>query len=310
MTQRIVSLLPSATEIVCALGLEEQLVGISHCCDFPHSVQQLPVLTRSIVDPSLPSLEIDRLTKEALHRGDSLYALNEELLRELQPDLVITQALCDVCAVSFSSVARAVGSLESSAQLISLEPGCIEDIFSDIRNVARASSRVLEGETLIADGRARLNRLEAQLAQASRPRVLSLEWFEPAYFGGHWVPEQIRFGGGESVLGKPKERSSGVAWQDVAELDPDVIVCMPCGYDTHASRRLLAAVEEQPYFAELRAARLGQVWCVDANGLFSRPSPRVVSGAELLGHIMHPNIVPLPLGVEAPVRCEQASAKR
>jgi iron complex transport system substrate-binding protein len=298
---RIVSLLPSATEIVCALGLGEQLVGVSHCCDFPEEVRGMPVLTESVVDPSLPSAEIDRLTKEALGRGESLYRLNEALLRELQPDVVITQALCDVCAISFPSVARAVGQLDRETQLISLEPGCIEDIFLDIERVGQAISRSAEAHQLISDSRQRLLLLQAQLHGVKPPRVLTLEWFEPAFYGGHWVPEQVSWGGGVSVVGEAYARSEGIGWDSIAALDPDVIVCMPCGYDTQQCRRLLGTIERSSYFCELRAVVEGRVWCVDANSFFSRPGPRVMIGAEVMGHVLHPERVSLPSESEAPL---------
>jgi iron complex transport system substrate-binding protein len=298
--KRIVTLLPSATEIVVALGLKDQLVGVSHSCDYPSFVRELPILTKTKVDSEAPSEEIDRVTRSVLNEGGSLYEIDEPLLKRLQPDAVITQALCDVCAVNYESVARVVGSM-AGVSLVSLEPGCVEDIFQDILRVGAALDVDERANAFVAALRSDWEDLKAATDSLERPRVLSLEWFDPPYFGGHWVPEQIEAAGGISVLGASGERSRAVSWEQIAELDPDVIICMPCGYGTKETRERLREVENDPRFSRLRAVRNESVWCVDASSYFSRPSPRVVTGARLLAHILHGDSFSLPLGVETPI---------
>jgi len=294
MSRRILSLLPSATEIVASLSAVRELVGVSHACDFPEGLQDLPILTKSIVDPGLSQKEIDTVTSAALRRGESLYRLDEELLRELSPDVVITQALCDVCAISYSSVERAVHSLGSSTELISLEPDSIEGVLSDISRLGASLGREREAADLVRDARARLADLRSQVKGVIRPRVLGLEWFDPPYFGGHWVPEQIEAAGGTPVVGAAGARSERMSWKEIQELDPDVIFLMPCGYDASQAVELMAPVREQGEWKGLRAVTEGRVWAVDANALFSRPGPRIIEGAEQLGHLLHPNRVPRP----------------
>lgn len=293
MTKRIVSLLPSATEIVFALGAQDQLVGVSHACDYPNEVKSLPCLTKSILTPGLSAREIDQMTAAALRRGESLYELDEKLLRDLRPDVVITQALCDVCAISYSSVERAVGSLGPGVSLVSLEPDCIEAVLNDVVRVGVAIDREQSAHTLVEDAQRRLYLLRTRVDGAPRPRVLGLEWFDPPYFGGHWVPEQIEAAGGTPVIGAPGERSLRMSWQSITELDPDVILLMPCGYNAEESRQLLGDVSERSDWKALRAVQEGRVWSLDANAHFSRPGPRVIAGAELIGHILHPSLVPL-----------------
>jgi iron complex transport system substrate-binding protein len=284
---RVASLLPSATEIVAALGFEDALCGVSHECDFPSGVRALPKLTASRIPEHLTSGQIDELVKTQLHDEGSLYTLNEPLLRELEPNLVVTQALCDVCAVNFRTVARAVGSLPSKPELVSLEPGSVRDILRDIRIVATALGVEERGEEVARALERRWLALSEVTAGATRPRVLALEWTDPPYFGGHWVPEQIEAAGGISLFGRPHERSRAISARAILDADPDVVFLMPKA-KTLANEVLCGEL------AGLRAIREGQFYALDANAYYSRPGPRVVYGAEVLGHLLHPELVPFP----------------
>lgn len=291
---RIISLLPSATEMVADLGLLGRLLAVSHACDFPHEVEKIPVITKSIVPPGLSSGQIDAFVAEAVREGRSLYTVDEEMLQEIAPDVVITQELCDVCAVNHETVARSLGRLSKQPELVSLDPGCIEDIFADFERVAAALQREEVAARTVGEGRRRLERLREQTAGLSRPRVLTLEWYEPAFFGGHWVPEQVELGGGESVVGAAHCRSERISWEKIEELDPDVILLMPCGYNLRQTLELGSELHENPHWGRLRAVRERRVVAVDANACFSRPSLRVVQGAELVGHVLHPEAVSPP----------------
>lgn len=291
---RIVSLLPSATEMVAELGLVGRLFAVSHACDFPPEVANLPVITKSIVPPDLTSEQIDAFVAKAVRDGRSLYTVDEELLQEIAPDVVITQALCDVCAVNYETVARSLGRLQKQPKLVSLNPGCIEEIFADLMRVASALKRQGAAARIVDEGRRRLGRLKDQTAGLSRPRVLTLEWYEPPFFGGHWVPEQVELAGGESVVGAAHCRSERISWEKIEQLDPDVILLMPCGYNLQQTLELGSELREKPHWERLRAVREGRVVAVDANACFSRPSLRVVQGAEVVGHILHPETVPAP----------------
>ena len=296
---RIVSLLPSATEIVCALGLQESLVGVSHCCDFPSSVSKLPVVTTSIVPAGLSSREIDDCVSSALREGRSLYELDVPLVEELRPDVVITQELCDVCAVDFQTAARVLARLKSPPVLVSLQPNDINDILEDVQHVGEATGKSTEAGRFVADARERLAQLKDKVAGRERPRVAALEWFDPLFSGGHWVPEQIVAAGGIPLLGHAKERSVRKPWSALLAEDPDAIFLMPCGYNVQDTVKLSAALEVREEFQQLRAVRQNKVWALDANSYFSRPSPRVVQGAILLGHILHPDLIDCPPELEA-----------
>lgn len=291
---KIVSLLPSATEMIADLGQLDHLAAVSHACDFPREVSSLPIITKSIVPEGLSSAEIDTFVARAVRDGRSLYTINEELLRQIAPDVVITQELCDVCAVNHEAVARTLCKLEKKPELVSLNPGCIEDIFSDLERVGAALQLPDRAASIVAEGRRRLQRLKQQVAGLPRPRVLTLEWFEPAYFGGHWVPEQVRLGGGTSVVGAAHDRSCRISWERIRQLDPDTILLMPCGYNLQQSLKLGEELHGRPHWEELRAVQEGNVIALDANSCFSRPSLRVVLGAEVVGHVLHPDSVPAP----------------
>jgi iron complex transport system substrate-binding protein len=298
---RIVSLLPSATEIVCALGLEANLVGITHECDFPLTVDGKPRLTAShISHESMNSREIDHAVRSQLDGHGSIYSLDEKQLHALNPDLIITQELCDVCAVSFKIVEKAVRVFEGDMQIVSLEPNTIEDIFENILSVARLTGTERRGVNLVDGLRGRLTAISNRLVHVpSRPRVLMLEWLEPLFAPGHWVPEQVETAGGHAGFGATGKPSITTTLEEVAEYAPEVMVLIPCGYYKEDIIRQLPQSAFPEGWQELPAMKTGNVWAVDATSYFSRPGPRVVDGAEILAKILHPEIFGAPNANEA-----------
>lgn len=288
---RIASLLPSATEIVCALGLADALVGVSHECDYPvQVVMDLPRLTRSAIPRDLSSAEIDSATSELLRRGESLYTVDEPQLAALAPDVIITQELCDVCAVNFSQVQALVARLPGHPKVISLTPPNLEGIFEDVRTVADAVGAPERGKRLLANLRTRLNALIQSLHGLPRPRVFALEWLDPPFAAGHWVPEMIALAGGEEVLGRAGEKSFRVTWEQVAAAQPEVIVLIPCGYSREQTQAEWETLPKPALWNQLPAARSGRVFALDANSYCSRPAPRVVAGIEALARVFHPQL--------------------
>jgi iron complex transport system substrate-binding protein len=298
---RIVSLLPSATEVVCALGLEGALVGVTHECDFPASVVGKPVLTSSrISHATMSSAEIDHAVRSQLDGHGSIYELNEKLLRELNPDLIITQELCEVCAVSYKTVLRAARMFDADARVVSLEPETIADIFANVRTVGALTGREREAESLVRSLTARLEALDAALSEVSRrPRTLVLEWLEPPFAPGHWVPEQVARAGGDASFGNAGGKSRTTTAEEIQAYAPEVVVLAPCGYYKDETVAALARARLPRGFGELPASRDGEVWAVDATSYFSRPGPRVVEGAEILARIIHPELFGPPKETEA-----------
>jgi iron complex transport system substrate-binding protein len=298
---RIVSLLPSATEIVCALGLEDSLVGVTHECDFPPTVVGKPVLTASrISHATMSSREIDHAVRSQLDGHGSIYDLDEELLRELKPDLVITQELCEVCAVSYKTVRQAASVLDADVRVVSLEPNSIRDIFDTVRTVGELTGREKEAETVVGELTVRLDSLAVLLTEAAgRPRTLVLEWLEPPFSPGHWVPEQVAFAGGDPSFGQAGAKSRTTTAEEIEAYAPEVIILAPCGYYKEDTLRALSAARLPRGWAELPAVRAGRVWAVDATSYFSRPGPRVVEGAEILSRILHPELFGEPTEREA-----------
>ncbi len=290
---RIVSLLPSATEIVCALGLREQLVGISHDCDWPPDLARaVPVLTDAAVHEGMSSAEIDQTVKELTHRGLSIYHLDSEKLRQLQPDLILTQELCEVCAPSFADVHETVKVLDAEPRILSLEPTTLSEILETIRAVGEATGTRERAEELVMELQKRIERVGARTEALERcPRVLALEWLEPLYVAGHWVPEMIERAGGEP-LSPPGEPSYEITWEDVEVFDPEVIVLMPCGFSPERALSELDVLWEYENWEELRAVKDGEVYLVHGSYYFNRPGPRVVVGVEILAKILHPELFP------------------
>ena len=296
---RIVSLLPSATEIVCALGLEDELLGITHECDYPPSVVDKPRLTSSRISPeTMTSAEIDHAVRSQLANLDghgSIYDLDEARLRALKPDLILTQELCEVCAVSYKTVEHAARTFEAEARVVSLEPNTIGDIFENIRMVGELTGRKSEAERLVGELNRRLDRVRESAAQADRrPRTLMLEWLEPAFAPGHWVPEQVEIAGGDHAFGRAGQRSVTTTAEEISAYAPEVIVLIPCGYYQVDILRQLPDAKMPAGWRDLPAVRSGEVWATDATSYFSRPGPRVVEGVEILARILHPEIFGAP----------------
>lgn len=297
---RIASLLPSATEIVSALGLEKSLVGITHECDFPASIQTLPHLTASrISHETMSSREIDHAVRLQLDGHGSIYDLNEKLLHELQPDLILTQELCDVCAVSYKTVEKAARMYTADAKVVSLEPNTIAEIFDNIRFVGELTGAEKQAAEVVANLQVRLNNLAGKTANAARPRVLMLEWLEPFFAPGHWVLEQVKFAGGDYNFGNPGKPSTTTTIEEISLYAPEIIVLIPCGYYIRDILRQVPQTNFPAAWFDLPAVKNGNVWAVDATSYFSRPAPRVVDGAEILAKILHPNVFGAPSEQEA-----------
>jgi len=293
---RIVSLLPSTTEIVCALGLEDSLVGITHECDYPASVVDKPRLTASrISQDTMSSKEIDHAVRSQLDGHGSIYDLDEVRLRALNPNLILTQELCDVCAVSYQTVERAARMFETDVRVVSLEPNTIGDIFENIRLVGELTARKSEAARLIDDLTGRLDRIRELTARIDRrPRTLMLEWLEPAFAPGHWVPEQVAIAGGDPGFGQAGRPSTTTTAEEIRAYAPEVIVLIPCGYYKEDILRQLPNSNLPAGWEDLPAVRSGEVWATDATSYFSRPGPRVVDGVEILARILHPEIFGAP----------------
>jgi iron complex transport system substrate-binding protein len=285
---RIASLVPSTTEMLFALGLGDRVVAVTHECDFPPEATTKPQLTRSVVPEGLPAAEIDAAVRERTGRGEALYELDKELLEELWVDLIVTQAVCEVCAVSFDDVRAVADELPTQPQVISLDPTTLGEVLADIPRLAEAALAPEAGRRLADEAGARLDAVREAVEGAPRPRVAALEWLDPVYVGGHWVPQMVELAGGEDVLGMTGERSRTAEWDEIEAVSPEVVVSMPCGY--YAERAAKETLDQAERLAPLGA----RVIAVDAAAYFSRPGPRLVDGVEWLGHLLHPDLVPAP----------------
>lgn len=290
---RICSLLPSATEILYALGLGDSVVGVTHECDYPPDAAKKPPLIRPRVDPQASPAAIDREVAQLVSCGESIYAVDAELLASLAPDLIITQDLCHVCAASPEDLATALSRFPNRPKILSLSPHSLTDVWEDVRRIGEATGRRRDAQGLAITLAQRVAAIEMKVAAAPRPRVLCLEWMDPFYIAGHWVPEMVVNAGGEDVLGRAAEPSFRATAEQIANTGADIIVVMPCGY---SSRR---AAEEFDWnalpsgWSKLPAIRDRRVFAVDANSYFSRPGPRLADGVELLAHLFHPQVVPM-----------------
>jgi|TARA_B110000977_G_scaffold34518_1_gene46128 iron complex transport system substrate-binding protein len=297
---KIVSLLPSATELVCGLGLRDQLVGVSHECDYPVSVVGLPILTSSRIPEGLSSSEIDRLVTDQLKNDEALYDLVMEPLVELQPDLIVTQALCDVCAVSGNDVAKAIGSLPGDPQVINLEPICLDDVLETVTLLAEAAQCVEQGQRYRAELQSRIDTVsERSTPLTDKPRVALLDWLEPLFDGGHWTPEIIALAGGIPVFGDKRQPSQRREWHELVDAAPDIIFIALCGFNVERSLQDVEAFLKTEGFIELHRRTGTQVYLVDGNAYFSRPGPRLVDALEIMANALHPDIHPLPEGMDA-----------
>lgn len=284
---RIVSLVPNGTEILFAVGAGDLVVGVSHECDFPAEARTRPILTGSALRPGMTAAEVDQAVSAQVGSGESLYTLDEDRIAELAPDLIVTQQLCPVCAVSTEQVDGAVRPLPRCPDLLSLDPRTLSDVLADIRRVGGATGRESEAEALLRDLEARLAIVRARVAGRPRPRVATLEWLDPPFAGGHWVPEMVEIAGGVDVFAKPGDHSTRLTWEQLQATDPDVLVVMPCGYDEAGAAEQIALISNRPEWQALRAVREGRVYPVDANGCFSRPGPRLVDGIERMAELFH-----------------------
>lgn len=288
--QRIVTLIASATEIVSALGFERQMVGRSHECDFPLSVERLPMCSEAKLDIHVSSREIDARVKAIAGDALSVYRVHTDLLQELQPDVIVTQDHCEVCAVSLKDVEQAVCELvDSNPRIVTLSPNDLDDIFQDIRLVAEALGAEERGADLIDRMKTRLNALSARVQTLkTKPTIACVEWIAPPMVGGNWVPELVEIAGGVDVLGKAGEHSGYVEWEQIAQADPDVIAVLPCGFDIARCREEMPPLVAQPGWSDLKAVKNGRVFLTDGNQYFNRPGPRVVESAEIFAELLYP----------------------
>ena len=302
---RIVSLLPSATELVCGLGLRQQLVGVSHECDYPNSVIGLPVLTSSRIPEGLDSGSIDHLVTEQLKSDQALYDLNIDVLTSLRPDLIVTQALCDVCAVSGNDVARAVGSLPNNPDVINLEPNCLTDVLDTVELLAEAADCVKQGQIYLRELRYRIsqvNNKSSVINLSDKPRVALLDWLDPIFDGGHWSPEIIELAGGIACFGNKKEPSQRRSWNDLIQARPDIIFIALCGFNVERSMQDVEDFFSSQEFSVLLDQVGSKIFLVDGNAYFSRPGPRLVDALEIMANAIHPLIHKLPSNLPVAIK--------
>lgn len=316
---RIVSLLPSTTEICFALGLGDQLVAVTHECDYPPAAQKRPQITRNVLPPDIDDgAEIDRLIRERVLRGESIYELDVELLERLEPDLILTQELCAVCAVSYEDVQAIAQRLPNPPRVVSIEPRTVEEVLDSILTVGSLTRRTVTAKAVVAALRSRIAYIGGRVDSGQAPRrVVCLEWLDPPMVGGHWVPEMVALAGGQDVLGRAGQPSFAVTWEQICDAQPEVLVLMSCGYNldgtiAEAERVSRTAGVLPAFLDEIPAVHDGQVYAVDGSGYFNRPGPRIVGGIEILTGILHPErfarggppgtVQQIRLGVAEPVR--------
>jgi iron complex transport system substrate-binding protein len=299
---RIASLVPSATEMIFALGLGEQVIAVTHECDYPPPAKSLPRLTRTVIPPGLSAAEIDAAVKETVGEGRALYELDEEKLAELAPDLIVTQAVCAVCAVSYEDVVEVAARLPGRPRVLQQDPSTLGEVLEDVIRLGEAAGVETAAHELRGELEGRLATVRGAVGNAARPRVIALEWLDPAFVGGHWIPEMISIAGGEDVAGPPGLKSPEVGWGALSGLEPDVVVVMPCGWYVEDS--VAQAIE---HWDRIEGLGGGRVFAVDAASTFSRPGPRLVDGVELLAHLLHPDLAGAPGNIGfAEVRAPQA----
>lgn len=307
---RIASLLASATEIVCALGLEDRLVAISHECDFPPRVLDRPRVTRARFDPDgLDGAGVDRAVRAALAAHGSVYQVDQPRLREAAPDLILTQGVCEVCAVPTGLAVEAACALDHEARVLSLDAHSVDGIMTSVLQVGEATGARAAAGRVVAGLRERMEAVRRSVLGAPRPRVLAVEWLDPLFVPGHWVPEMVGLAGGEMLLGAAERRSAAVPWERAVDLDPDVLIVMPCGYDLDRARAEADGHAVRLRAAAPRAVAEGRAWAVDGSAYFNRSGPRVADGVEILGRLLHPDRVPdVDLAGRAAVWPDQGSS--
>lgn len=283
---RIVSLVPSATEMLFALGLGSELIAVTHECDYPPEARELPKITRDVLPAGLSAAEIDAAVKERTLAGESIYELDADMLRDLLPDLIVTQELCTVCAVASDDVRAIAEEIESQPQVIALDPHTVGEVLGDARTLAQATDNKDAAVDLVRAASDRIDRVRLAVRGTRRPRVAALEWLDPPFVAGHWTPQLIEYAGGEDVLGFAGEPSEERTWEEIAAAQPDIVIVMPCGFDAEIAYR-----EAEMHREKLAAIGAGEVVAVNGGAYFSRPGPRIVDGLELLAHILHPELV-------------------
>lgn len=296
---RVVSLLPSATEILFAIGAGDDVVGVTHECDFPAPALRLPKLTSSTLAHDGTAADIDRHVRHTLHAGSSIYNLDADLLEELQPDLIVTQELCSVCAVNYDAVEGAAKRLGSDPRVVSLEPSSFEDVLETIATVGELTGRTENAAALVEHLRGRLAHLDREVADAEldahgRPSVLVLEWTDPPMSGGHWTADLVARAGGRAILANPGANSQTLSWDAIAQSDPDVVIVAPCGLDLSATHEAVAALERKPEWRGLRAHEDREVYLLDGNAYLNRPGPRLVDTAEIFATMLYEDALDLP----------------
>jgi iron complex transport system substrate-binding protein len=292
---RIVSLVPHATELLFALGLGPDVVGVTHECDFPPAAGELQRITRDVLPSGLSAAGIDAAVRERTLNGEAIYELDRQALAALEPELIVTQALCPVCAVSYEEVAELARELPSRPRVLALDPKTLGETLGDVRTLAEATDRRERGVELVAGAATRIDRVKLAVRAQRRPRVAALEWLDPLYAAGHWTPQLIDLAGGEDVLGLPGEPSQTVSWEALAAGKPEIVVVMPCGYDAQRARG-----EALAHASQLAALDAERIVAVNGSAYFSRPGPRLIDGLELLAHILHPErVAEMPAAAQA-----------
>jgi iron complex transport system substrate-binding protein len=288
---RICSLLPGATEIVFALGLGDDLVGVTHECDYPADAKHKPIMVHSAIDAQrMSGGEIDRKVGELLQAGKGLYSIDDQAFNDAAPEVILTQGLCEVCALDYNDVVKAAANLPRHPEIISLNPHNLNEMLDDINRVGAATERRSESAALVASLRRRIEQVSCREPD-KRPRVVCLEWFEPLYSAGHWAPEMVALAGGVDVLGRQGEPSAKIEWRQVIDARPDVILLMPCGFDVRRTVKEATPLRALPGWNDLPAVKSGSVFALNGNAYFSRPGPRLVDGLEILARIIHPDTV-------------------
>jgi iron complex transport system substrate-binding protein len=296
--RRIVSLVPGVTEMLCLLGLQDRLVAISHECDFPPEIQTRPRVTRSLLDPDLSSQQIDEVVREQAAVGGSTLALDLPLLQSLAPDLIVTQSLCDVCAVGARDVQSLLSELRGPPQLLAIHPHTLDELFAAFLELARATDTLPQAESLLRDWQTRCAAVRRRSAQLDHvPRTLMLEWVDPPFNAGHWTPQLVEWAGGREVSGLPGQPSRRLEWSEITQTDPEVLVVACCGMDLARSRQELPLLRQAPGFHNWTCTRRGDLFLLDGNSWFSRSGPRLIEGLEVLAHTLHPHRHPAPPGV-------------
>ncbi len=300
---RVISLLPAATEIVASLGMLDSLVGVSHECDYPAEVNRKPRVTRcEIHGAGLPSAEVDRWVRERLRTSGTLYTMDEDLVRRLRPDAILTQRLCDVCAVAYGTVARFAATLPGPPRVVNLEPSSLDDILQDIRAVGEALAVPERADAVVAALVGRIEAVRQRACGVPRRRCVLLEWIDPPFCTGHWGPELVEIAGGVEPIGRRGSDAVAISWDAVLQASPDVLVVACCGYSVERTLADLPILRSRPGFGSLPAAQRGEVYVVDGSAYFSRPGPRIVDSLEILAHTLHPDVHPLPAGLPPPMR--------